>query len=37
MCLREQGYTDIILCGNYDDKLNPSSYHDQLCFSATLA
>jgi len=37
MCLREQGYTDITLCANYNDELTPSSYHDQLCFSATLA
>ncbi|MGL5836725.1 MAG: class I SAM-dependent methyltransferase [Waterburya sp.] len=37
MCLREQGYTDITLCANYKDELTPSSYHDQLCFSATLA
>jgi SAM-dependent methyltransferase len=37
MCLREQGYTDITLCANYNDELAPSSYHDQLCFSATLA
>lgn len=37
MCLREQGYADITLCANYSDELEPGSYHDQLCFSATLA
>jgi SAM-dependent methyltransferase len=36
-CLQEHGYTDITLCANYDDTLNPSSYNDMLCFSATLA
>lgn len=37
MCLRDQGYTNITLCANYQDGLEPDSYHDQLCFSATLA
>lgn len=37
MCLRENGYTNVILCSNYIDGLEPSSYSDQLCFSATLA
>jgi SAM-dependent methyltransferase len=37
MCLRECGYTNITVCANYTDRLEPSSYHDQLCFSATLA
>lgn len=37
MCLREHGYTNITLCANYRDELEPGSEHDQLCFSATLA
>ena len=37
MCLRENGYKDIILCANYTDGLEPSSYKDTLCFSAVLA
>ncbi|VEP13458.1 putative methyltransferase [Hyella patelloides LEGE 07179] len=37
MCLRENGYTEITVCANYTDGLKPSSCHDQLCFSATLA
>ncbi len=37
MCLRECGYADITLCANYKDGLEPSSYNDQLCFSASLA
>lgn len=37
MCLREHGYTDITVCANYTDGLAPSSYHHQLCFSATFA
>lgn len=37
MCLREHGYVDVTLCANYKDGLEPSSYDDQLCFSATLA
>lgn len=37
MCLRDNGYTDVRLCANYTDGLAPSSYADQLCFSATLA
>ncbi|MBD2100176.1 bifunctional 2-polyprenyl-6-hydroxyphenol methylase/3-demethylubiquinol 3-O-methyltransferase UbiG [Leptolyngbya sp. FACHB-261] len=37
MCLREYGYTNIALCANYTDGLEPGSYSDQLCFSATLA
>ncbi|MEP0911979.1 class I SAM-dependent methyltransferase [Leptolyngbya sp. GB1-A1] len=37
MCLRECGYTNITLCANYRDGSKPSSYRDQLCFSATLA
>ncbi|HEY9801684.1 MAG TPA: class I SAM-dependent methyltransferase [Leptolyngbyaceae cyanobacterium] len=37
MCLRETGYTDINLCANYIDGLQPSSYTDTLCFSAALA
>ncbi len=37
MCLRENGYTNITLCANYKDGLEPNSYSDQLCFSATLA
>jgi len=36
MCLREHGYSDITLCANYTDGLEPGSYNDQLCFSATL-
>lgn len=36
MCLREHGYTNITLCANYRDELEPGSNHDQLCFSATL-
>lgn len=37
LCLREQGYTDIKLCANYQDGLKPSSPHDQLCFSAAFS
>ncbi len=37
MCLRENGYTNITLCANHIDGLEPNSYSDQLCFSATLA
>ncbi|MCC5656476.1 class I SAM-dependent methyltransferase [Nostoc sp. XA010] len=37
MCLRENGYKDIILCANYTDGLEPTSYKDTLCFSAVLA
>ncbi|MBW4695967.1 MAG: class I SAM-dependent methyltransferase [Lyngbya sp. HA4199-MV5] len=37
MCLREQGYTDVALCANYRDGLQPTLSDDQLCFSATLA
>lgn len=37
MCLQQYGYTNITLCANYKDGLAPSSYRDQLCFSATLA
>jgi len=37
MCLREQGYTNVTLCANYQDEIEPSSYDDQLCFWATLA
>lgn len=37
MCLRENGYTDITVCANHTDGLKPSSHHDLLCFSATLA
>ena len=37
MCLLENGYTNVLLCANYIDGLKPSSAHDQLCFSATLA
>lgn len=36
MCLREHGYTDVALCANYQNGLQPSSSDDQLCFSATL-
>ncbi len=36
MCLQEKGYTNITLSANYTDSLQPSSYSDQLCFSATL-
>lgn len=36
MCLREQGYVDVTLCANYKDDLEPTSYNDMLCFSATL-
>ncbi|AUB37803.1 Ubiqui/menaqui biosynthesis C-methylase UbiE [Nostoc flagelliforme CCNUN1] len=37
MCLRENGYKDIILCANYTDGLESTSYKDTLCFSAVLA
>lgn len=37
LCLQENGYTDITLCANYTDDLQPSSYKDTLCFSAVLA
>lgn len=37
MCLREHKYTNITLCANYRDELEPGSDRDQLCFSATLA
>lgn len=37
MCLRENGYTNIELCANYTEGLEPTSYSDQLCFCATLA
>lgn len=37
LCLQENGYTDITLCANYTDDLQPSSHKDTLCFSAVLA
>lgn len=36
-CLQENGYTDITLCANYTNDLQPSSHKDTLCFSAVLA
>jgi ubiquinone/menaquinone biosynthesis C-methylase UbiE len=37
MCLRENGFKNIILCANYNDDLKPINYKDVMCFSATLA
>lgn len=36
-CLQENGYTDITLCANYTNDLQPSSHKDTLCFSAVFA
>lgn len=36
LCLQENGYTDITLCADYMDGLQPSSHKDTLCFSAVL-
>ncbi|MEO0407080.1 MAG: class I SAM-dependent methyltransferase [Cyanobacteria bacterium P01_A01_bin.135] len=37
LCLQRCGFTDITLCANYQSGIKPSSYRDQLCFSAALA
>jgi hypothetical protein len=35
MLLQNNGYKNINLCANYTDGLEPISYTDTLCFSAT--
>ena len=37
MFLRDNGYTDITVCANYTDEVEPNSSSDILCFSATPA